>query len=157
MCGNRAVYSTVIPRGTDPNRRFPLSQQYNRRQMKHEGSSSSRACYGAFGNWTTTSESVDRCNVGAVQKRFRRLFSHLRSWVWSTALSGIIDDRVRTSSMVVLSVQTAVIITHRQRPRDLTVLSTWATPIKLYTTCQANKSDQTSVWSDICLINSKES
>ena len=47
------------------------------------------ACYGAFGNWATTSESVDRCNVGAVQKCFCCLFSHLRGWVWSTALSGI--------------------------------------------------------------------
>ena len=45
FCGNREAYSTVIPRGTAPNRRFLPSQQYNRQQTEHKGSSS----YGAFG------------------------------------------------------------------------------------------------------------
>ena len=43
LCGNRAVYSAVMPHGTAPNHRFPLSQQYDRQRTEHEGSSSPRA------------------------------------------------------------------------------------------------------------------
>ena len=42
LCGNHAAYSTVISRGTAPNRRFLQSQQYDRRPTEHKGSSSSR-------------------------------------------------------------------------------------------------------------------
>lgn len=43
LCGNRVVCSTVMPRGTAPNRGFLLSQQCDRRRMERKGSSSQHA------------------------------------------------------------------------------------------------------------------
>ena len=57
-------------RCTVPNRRFLPSQQYNRRQTEHKGSSS-------------------LCAIEPLATGISSFISHLCGWVWSTALSNI--------------------------------------------------------------------
>ena len=83
--GNRAVYSAVIPRGTASNHRFPSSQQYDRRQTEHEGSSSLHAM-----EPSATGLQQARVLTDATLVQCRNAFVvYFHSWVWSTVLSGI--------------------------------------------------------------------
>ena len=88
MCGNCAVCSTVMPWGTVSNCGFPLSQQHDRQQTEHKGSSRQRAIEPSA-TGLQQSESIDGGSIGIAQKHFRRLLSRLRSWAWSAVLSGI--------------------------------------------------------------------